>query len=170
MIALAGLIVVIYVAVSGLYTGSPAAPLANLGAAPEIGIKTPDRILKLSDIKGKVVLIDFWATWCGPCRMSIPGIQKLYADKQKEGFEVIGVAMEHGDDKAVPGFVRQMGMTYPVGLCLKQKSVENYVKSGRIPAMAIVDRKGNLRWLQEGYSAAIEAQMVDYIERLLAES
>lgn len=168
MLAFAVLIAIIYAAVSGLYSSSPAASLTDRGPATDIGIKTPSGIVNLSDLKGKVVLIDFWATWCGPCRMSIPGIEKLYAERRADGLEVMGVAMEHDGGENVPSAVSQMGMTYPVGLPKDREPIKKYVK-GAIPTTALVDRHGNLRWLQEGYSDLVEAQMIDLAGRLLAE-
>src|SRR5258706_8954415 len=67
--------------------------------APDIGVKTGSGQVKLSDLRGKVVLLDFWATWCGPCRMSIPGIERLYEQKKARGFEVLGISK---DDQARP--------------------------------------------------------------------
>jgi cytochrome c biogenesis protein CcmG/thiol:disulfide interchange protein DsbE len=140
----------------------------NRGPAPAIAINTAKGPLKLSDLKGKVVLVDFWATWCGPCKMSIPGIQKLYSQKKKDGFEVLGVAMEDDNGEGIPAFVRKMGMTYPVGMPVERESVQKYVDGG-IPTMALVDKSGNLRWKSQGYSEEVEAKMGAFVVSLLKE-
>src|ERR1041385_6236568 len=70
--------------------------------AAELVFPTPDgKNIRLSDYKGRVVLIDYWATWCGPCRQSIPGIIDLYKKYGDQGFQVIGPALEHDDGRNI---------------------------------------------------------------------
>lgn len=139
--------------------------------ATEIAIKAAndhDRVVSLSNLKGKVVLIDFWATWCGPCRMSIPGIQKLYEKNRAKGFEVIGVSMDQ-EASEIAGFTREMKMTYPAGLPVSVDQVRPY-SSGSIPQMVLVDRKGNVSWLPPaGFSPQMETELSERVERLLKE-
>jgi thiol-disulfide isomerase/thioredoxin len=140
--------------------------------APDIAIAAANdhnRVVRLSDLKGKVVLLDFWATWCGPCRMSIPGIQKLYDKHHGRGFEVMGVALERDNGEGIAPFTRDMKMTYPAGSPTERSGPVAYV-SGGIPQMVLVDRKGTVRWLPEsGYSTQMEAELGEKVESLLSE-
>ena len=157
-------------------TVSDAPPEGSLGKhfaagqhkATDIAIRSGERTVKLSDLNGKVVLLDFWATWCGPCRSSIPGIVSLYEKRRGDGFEVLGVALENDDGSQVPGFAREMKMTYSVGLPLTRESVQQY-SSGSIPAAFLVDRKGYVRWAMAGYAPEVDAEMAAKVDELLKE-
>src|SRR5690348_15801968 len=91
-----------------------AAPGATMRPAPQWELKDLDgKPVKLSDYKGKVVILDFWATWCWPCRMEIPGLidlQKKYGDR---GLVVIGVSLDDGPD-VVRSFMKRQGVNYSV--------------------------------------------------------
>lgn len=155
---------------------SPKAPSGDQGLLPEgpappIRIKTPsgDHIA-LADLKGKVVLVKFWATWCGPCAMSTPHVQALYEKRKNKGLEVIGVALENDDGKQIPDYVREMGVTYPVGMADPPEDVGGWMKpSTGIPTVFLVDRKGKVRWSQSGFAPGREHEMDDAVDRLLNE-
>lgn len=94
-------------------------------AAPDWQLTDVDgKPVKLSDFKGKVIILDFWATWCPPCRAEIPGfvaIQKKYADRS---FTVIGVSLDEQGPSMVKPFMRQLGMNYPVVMGIKSAANE----------------------------------------------
>lgn len=124
--------------------------------------------LHAKDLRGKVVLVDFWATWCGPCRMSMPGIQKLYEKHHANGLEVMGIALEHDKGEQIPGVVKELGITYPVGLPTTMEGMEKYAGQG-IPSMVLLDKIGRVHWHQTGYSPEVEAELTQKIEELLKE-
>src|ERR1051325_5245853 len=95
--------------------------------ASELSFRSSDgRMIKLSDYRGKVVLIDFWGTWCGPCRQSIPGIRDLYKKYGPQGLQVMGPALEHDDGRNVPAAAQALGIEYPVGVAQRAQA-EKYV-------------------------------------------
>jgi thiol-disulfide isomerase/thioredoxin len=114
-------------------------------AAPEWQLSDVDgKAVKLSDFKGKVVILDFWATWCPPCRAEIPGfvaIQKKYADK---GFTMIGVSLDQQGPSVVKSFMHSFGMNYPVVMG-NPKIVVDYGGITAIPTTFVIDRRRQRR-------------------------
>lgn len=176
-----GLLVLIIVALSSIRPPQPAGPQpgaaqargGGLGLgqpATDVVISTGKGELSLASLRGKVVLVDVWATWCGPCRMSIPGVQLSYTKRRGKGFEVFGIALERDGGDQIPAFVKEMGMTYPTGVPKDVEPVKELVgtRSG-IPYMLLLDRKGVIRWIAEGYGSGSEGEMNDQIDKLLAE-
>ena len=119
----------------------------DLKAAPEIALPITKGAapVALSSWKGKVVLIDFWATWCGPCRESIPEVERVYQKYHGQGLEVVGISVDDARTAPlVPASVKKLGMTYPVVLASDIADIRSkYVFDG-IPQMYLIDRKGNI--------------------------
>lgn len=95
----------------------------------------------LSDYKGKVVFLNFWATWCGPCRKEMPHMQSLYESMFGEDFEMLAVSIDHKTKAEVSQFISQKGYTFPILVDPKSKVATQYGVSG-IPATFIIDKKG----------------------------
>ncbi|TBR17570.1 TlpA family protein disulfide reductase [bacterium] len=134
--------------------------------APDFALQTPaGKTLKLADLRGKVVLIDFWATYCGPCKDSVPELERLYRDKKAEGFEVLGISEDSFVD-AVPPFLAEHKMTYTVLLDLEQAAGEAYALRG-LPQAFLLDREGRIldRWF--GWEPGNAAAMRAAVERAL---
>jgi thiol-disulfide isomerase/thioredoxin len=112
--------------------------------APEWKLQNLEgKTVRLADFKGKVVLLNFWATWCPPCRAEIPdliALQKQYADK---GLVVIGVSMDQGGPERVASFAKKMAITYPIVMG-DSKIDQAYGGIQVLPTTFIIDRKGNV--------------------------
>ena len=135
--------------------------------APEIGlVDLAGAPLTLEALAGKVVLLDFWATWCKPCKKSIPDLQKLHDRHAARGFSVVGIAIDEGDARAkVKKFLAGAKVAYPNGLDAgKALTWERYgVKA--IPAAFLIDREGRIvaQWTGAADVAAIEAKLAELL-------
>ncbi|MCK4764360.1 MAG: redoxin domain-containing protein [Candidatus Aminicenantes bacterium] len=120
---------------------------------------------QLSKQKGKVMLIDFWAVWCGPCKAEIPNLKKYYAELKDKGFEIIGISLDR-DEKTLKDYLKQQALPWKIsysGAFWNDKTAALYgVKS--IPSYWLVDKKGILRYVGLRGEALKKA-----VEELLAE-
>ena len=131
----------------------PAQPKPTAIAAGEIGSHLPDfsardlrgRRISSSDLRGKVVLIDFWATWCGPCKKEMPGYQKLLNRYGARGFAVIGLKLDIMADTEEPrAFARRLGIHYPLAVATDEIK-DKFGGIEGLPTTLIYDRWGILR-------------------------
>ena len=106
--------------------------------------------VSLAAFRGHPILLDFWATWCGPCRMSIPLVQEFYARHKAAGLVVLGMNTDD-DPSGVYGFVKHFKMTYPV-LFAGNSSVPGDYEVEGIPYFVLIDPKGNVFRIYEGFS------------------
>ena len=127
------------------------APGGNRGdAAPDFELKDASgRIVKLSDYRGKVVVLDFWATWCPPCRQEIPGFVALQSKYKERGVEVIGVSFDESWALVKP-FMQSNGINYTVVLG-DQEIAQRYGGITGIPTTFVIDREGVIRTKKVGY-------------------
>jgi thiol-disulfide isomerase/thioredoxin len=128
------------------------------GPAPDFSLKSFDgQEITLSQLKGKVVLLDFWATWCGPCKESIPHLIQLYKNYRESGFELVGMNVDKGDGEAVRRFVKSMDIPYPI-VTAPEEVVRSYRVTG-IPATFLIDKEGKIREKVVGFSGVIARQL-----------
>jgi len=110
----------------------------------------------LSDLKGKVVLLDFWATWCPPCRASIPGIERLHKTYSSKGLVVLGISLDDGDWDSVKKFAKEAGMTYPVLKSTDEVASKYSVRT--IPLVVLVNKEGVVAKQILGYGSDEELE------------
>jgi len=104
--------------------------------------------ISLSDYRGKVVLLDFWATWCGPCLAELPHVREVYGKHKDSGFEVIGISLDI-DPVALGDFVQKQGITWPQVFDRKgwDSEVAALYKVDAIPTTFLIDREGIIRYI-----------------------
>ena len=132
--------------------------------APDVPlILEPDpKSFPLSSLRGKVVVLDFWATWCGPCRQSIPDVERLYQKYKDKGLLVVGVSEDDPNTQAsIPSVQQALGMTYPIMIASKAPEIAQKFSTGSIPALFVIDKKGNVRHTQTGYDPEGGMRKVD---------
>jgi cytochrome c biogenesis protein CcmG/thiol:disulfide interchange protein DsbE len=112
--------------------------------APNFSLKTNNgKAIELKGFAGKVVVVNFWATWCGPCRAEIPAMLQVYQKYKDKGLEIVGISLDDGGWTVVNPFVEKMKIVYPVVLG-SQKVVSDFGGFDGIPMTFIVDKKGNI--------------------------
>jgi peroxiredoxin len=142
----------IFAGAAALLWGGTVAQAADSKAAPDWQLNDVEgKSVKLSDFKGKVVILDFWATWCPPCRAEIPGfvaLQKKYADR---GFTMIGVSLDQQGVSVVKPFMSKFAMNYPIVIG-NQKVTDDYGGIRAIPTTFVIDQQGNIVTGFEGFT------------------
>ena len=121
--------------------------------APEFALKDGDgKSVKLSDYRGKVVLLDFWATWCGPCRIEIPWFTEMERRKKDKGFAVLGVSMDDDGWKVIKPFVADMKVNYRV-LLGNDQIAKDYGGLDALPTTFLIDRNGRIAAVHVGLTS-----------------
>ena len=119
-------------------------------AAPEFELKDADgKTVRLSDYKGKVVLLDFWATWCGPCKIEIPWFIEFERHYKDRGFAVVGVSMDEEGWTVVKPFVSELAINYRI-LQGNDSTADLYGGVNALPTTFLIDREGRVAWKHEG--------------------
>jgi thiol-disulfide isomerase/thioredoxin len=150
----------------------PQQPMAERGLlakgteAPAWTLKDGEgKDVKLSDYKGKVVVLDFWGSWCPPCRAAMPGIQKLHEKFKDKGVAVVGLNYERNAAANPAKFMKDNGYTY--NLVLKADTIADKYKVNGWPTFYILDRQGKVLWSAVGHDPSHEEQMSKVIEEAL---
>lgn len=122
------------------FTGFSAGKSAK--KAPNFSLKTADgTVIDLSKLKGKTVVVNFWATWCGPCRAEIPAFLEVYEKYKSKGLEIVGVSLDQGGWSEVTPFVKKFNIAYPVVIG-SEKLTKQYGGVDAIPTTFIIDKNG----------------------------
>jgi cytochrome c biogenesis protein CcmG/thiol:disulfide interchange protein DsbE len=116
--------------------------------APEFSLQDlQGNSLSLSSYKGKVLILNFWATWCPPCRREIPDFIEAYRDLKDKGLEILGISVDDLSAEALRDWTQKAGMNYPVAMATA-KIIADYQPGEFIPATIVIDRRGRIRYRQ----------------------
>jgi len=136
--------------------------------AENFTLKSADgKNIRLSEYRGNVVLINFWASWCGPCRQEFPHLDAIHKKYQDLGFTVFGVNVEQ-DREMANKVLRDIPVSFPI-LFDDENTVSELYDVDAMPMTVFVDRDGNMRYLHRGYKPGVEEQYEDYVRTLVKE-
>lgn len=119
--------------------------------APNFSLKTAEgKIIELKKLQGKVVVVNFWTTWCGPCKAEIPGFLEVYKQYKSKGLEIVGISLDQDGWKPVKPFIERYKITYPI-VVGDGNLADAYGGIEAIPTTFVVDKKGNIVNRHLGY-------------------
>ena len=125
------------------------------------------KLKNLDEYRGKVVLVNFWATWCGPCRIEMPHLARRYDNYRGSGFVLLGVNIDD-DPNAAKALAGKLGIKFPVLLDTDTRVVAAYDLNA-MPATVLIDRDGRVRHLHRGYREGVEQTYEQQVRELLKE-
>jgi peroxiredoxin len=142
--------------------GPEGAPAPQFDLASQAG-----KDVSLAQFKGQVVMLNFWASWCGPCRQEMPLLEGIYKKYNKLGFTMLGVNVEP-DSNAAVNWLKQTPVSFPI-LFDKDSKVSRLYDVTGMPSTVIIDRAGKVRMLHRGYKPGDENEYLDSIRTLVRE-
>ena len=147
------LVVVAFAVALMLYVGFHAARRNGPSFAPRLALASPapdftlqsldGKTMRLSDFRGKAVLLNFWATWCGPCKIEMPWFVELQNQYAAQGFQIVGVAMDDASKEDISKFAKDMGVNYPI-LIGKESVGDEYGGVPALPESFLIGRDGKI--------------------------
>jgi len=145
-----------------------AVALTGSGQAANFTLKSADgENIRLSEYRGQVVLINFWASWCGPCRQEMPHLDDIHRKYEPMGFTVFGVNVEQ-DRTMADKVLRDIPVTFPI-LFDDNNLVSELYDVDAMPATVLVDRNGEIRYMHRGYKPGYEQEYEKQVKTLIME-
>lgn len=145
------------------------AALATGRPAPDFTLRSGEgRNLRLAEQRGQVVMVNFWATWCTPCRVEMPHLQRLHEQYRSAGFLLLGVSVDDDPAKAME-LARRLQVSFPI-LFDTDKAVSRLYDLKTMPSTMLIDRDGALRQVHRGYREGVEQLYAQQVRSLLKEA
>lgn len=160
---------------SNLIAGLALASASLFGQAETLNAPAPDFTLKsnqgenlrLEDFRGQVVMLNFWASWCGPCRQEMPVMDELHAQYKDLGFTVLAVSVDENSAEA-DQFLDAVPVIFPI-LYDNERAVSELYGVDAMPSTVMIDRDGNARFLHRGYKPGYEDAYAEQVKQLIRE-
>jgi peroxiredoxin len=146
----------------------PALAIAASGIAPDFTLRSaagPN--LRLHEQRGNVVMVNFWATWCGPCRQELPHLNRIYEKYRASGFVLLGVNID-ADPRLAVSMAERMGLKFPL-LLDGDKKVGKLYELSSMPSTVVIDRDGRVRHVHLGYQDGLEVTYDKQVRELVKE-
>ena len=139
-------------------------------AASDFTLRSIDGVpVTLSSFRGQVVVLSFWATWCGPCKEEMPHLQAMYKELEAQGFVVLSISTDDARTASqVKPFIRSKGYTFPVLLDSSSSVVGVYNPNKTLPWTVIIDRNGQVVETHAGFNPGDEVKLKEAVQRFLA--
>lgn len=139
--------------------------------APDFSLRDINgQTVTLSEHKGQTVLLSFWATWCGPCKVEMPHLHELYKEKKDQGFTVLSISSDDARSASqVKPYIKKMGYTFPVLLDKESEVTGAYNPLKTLPYTVIINRQGEIAHKHSGYNPGDEVEIKRLVEEELAD-
>ncbi len=149
--------------------------VGSVDAAPRLGqpvpnfkvVSTAGQTISPENYRGHVLILDFFATWCQPCRQSIPHLVEMNRKYGKQGLQILGLSVDEDGERVVKTFTDEFRVNYPIALAGDSTTGDFGVRS--VPIMYLIDKKGKVIEVYRGYSSEMSLSVEQSIKRLLAE-
>jgi peroxiredoxin len=136
--------------------------------APDFALRSSlGENLRLSEYRGQVVMLNFWATWCGPCRQEMPLLEDIYGRYQPAGFSLLAINLDEESEDALE-MASSLGVSFPL-LFDDEKTVSRLYDIRAMPMTVLIDKDGRVRHVHQGYRPGYESQYLDEVRSLLRE-
>lgn len=163
-----GFAAVVLAGIGCMSPGVAAAAVTPAAVAPDFALRSSSGTnLRLSEQRGQVVMVNFWATWCGPCREELPQLNRLYEKYQAAGFTLLGVNVDSSSKDAL-GMAKRLGVQFPVLFDSKKETSRLYGLES-MPWTVLIDRSGKVRYVHAGYKPGFEKTYETQVRELLKE-
>ena len=152
-------------ALGGVGDPAPDFELTNLMAAKDAS----DRSVKLSELKGRVVVLSFWATWCAPCKEEMPHLNKFYMEHKDDGLTILSVSIDDARNLSkVKPYIKSKGYSFPVVNDKDSSVISHYNTAKVVPYTVVIGRDGKVAAQHSGYNPGDEEKLLEELKTLLA--